>query len=59
MHIHQARVHVVGNDLRNGLIMYKTVIDTFSGAVSGNMEMKQRLTQNILADMVIPALRCN
>jgi hypothetical protein len=61
MHVHQAMVNVVANDLRNGHIMYKTGIDAFSGAVSGNMEMKKseslkkRLTQTILPDMTIPA----
>jgi hypothetical protein len=35
--------------------MYKTGIDAFSGAVSGNMETKKRLTQNILPGMIIPA----
>jgi hypothetical protein len=33
-------VNVVANDLRNKHIMYKTGIDAFSGAVSGNMELK-------------------
>jgi hypothetical protein len=41
MHVHQAMVHAVGNDLRNGHIMYKTGIDVFSGAVTGNMETKK------------------
>jgi hypothetical protein len=54
-HVHQAMVHTVGNDLQNGKIIYKTGIDVFSGAVTGNMEMKKRLTQNILPDMIIPA----
>jgi hypothetical protein len=40
MHFHQAMVNVVANDLRNGHIIYKTGIDAFSGAVSGNMETK-------------------
>jgi hypothetical protein len=40
MHVHQAMVHAVGNDLQNGKIIYKTGIDVFSGAVTGNMEMK-------------------
>jgi hypothetical protein len=34
MHVHQAMVNMVGNDLRNGHIMYETGIDAFSGAVS-------------------------
>jgi hypothetical protein len=46
---------LIWNDLRNGRIKYKTGIDVFSGAVSGNMDLKKRLTRNILPDMVIPA----
>jgi hypothetical protein len=34
MHVHQAMVNVVGNDLRNAKIMFKTGIDAYSGAVS-------------------------
>jgi hypothetical protein len=41
-------VNVVGNNLRNAHIMLKTGIDAFSGAVSGNMESKKRLTQQAL-----------
>jgi hypothetical protein len=37
-------VNVVANDLQNGQIMYKTGIEVFNGAVSGNMETKKRLT---------------
>jgi hypothetical protein len=33
--------------------MLKTSINTFSGAVSGNLESKKGLTQNILPDMII------
>jgi hypothetical protein len=55
MHVHQAMVNVVANDLRNGKNIYKTGIDVFSGAVTGNMESKKRLTQNILPDMIITA----
>jgi hypothetical protein len=55
MHVHQAMVNMVGNDLRNAHIMFKTGIDAFSGAVSGNMESKKRSTQNILLDMIIRA----
>jgi hypothetical protein len=55
MHVHQAMVNVVGKDLRNARIMLKTGIDAFSGAVSGNMESKKRLTQNILPDIIIRA----
>jgi hypothetical protein len=53
MHVHQAMVHAVGNDLRNAHVILKTGIDAFSGAVTGNMEMKQRLTQHIIPDMII------
>jgi hypothetical protein len=53
MHVHQAVVTVVGNDLRNAHIIFKTGIGAFSGAVSGNMELKKRSTQNILPDMII------
>jgi hypothetical protein len=42
MHVHQAMVHAVGNDLQNGKIIYKTGIDVFTGAVTGNMETKKR-----------------
>jgi hypothetical protein len=45
MHIHQAMVNVVRNDLRNAHIMLKTGIDAFSGAVSGNIKSKKRLTE--------------
>jgi hypothetical protein len=55
MHVHQAMVNAVANDLRNGHIMYKTGIDACSGAVSGNLETKKRLTQSILPEMIIPA----
>jgi hypothetical protein len=55
MHVHKAMVHAVCNDLRNGKIIYKTGIDVFSGAATGNMETKKRLTQNILPDMIITA----
>jgi hypothetical protein len=48
-------VNAVANDLRNGHITYKTGIDALSGAVSGNMETKKRLTQTVLLDMIIPA----
>jgi hypothetical protein len=41
MQVYQAMVNVVGNDLRNAQIIYKTGIDAFSGAVSGNMETKK------------------
>jgi hypothetical protein len=37
MHVHQAMVNVVENDLRNAHIMFKTSIDAFSETVSGNM----------------------
>jgi hypothetical protein len=46
MHVHQALVNVVGNDLLNAQIMLKT-------SISGNM--KKRLTQNIIPDMIINA----
>jgi hypothetical protein len=55
MHVHQAMVNVAGNDLRNAHIMFKTGIDAFSGAVSGNLDSKKRSTQNILPDMIIRA----
>jgi hypothetical protein len=59
MHVHQAMVNVVGNELQNAHIMLKTGIDDFSEAVSGNMEskkrLKKRLTQNILPDIIIRA----
>jgi hypothetical protein len=55
IHVHQAMVNVVGNDLRNAHAIFKTGIGAFSGAVSGNMESKKRLTQNILPDMIITA----
>jgi hypothetical protein len=35
--------------------MLKTGIGTFSGAVTGNMELKKRLTQNIIPGMIIKA----
>jgi hypothetical protein len=35
--------------------MFKTGTDALSGAVSGNMKTKKRLTQNILPDMIIRA----
>jgi hypothetical protein len=57
MHVHQAMVNVVANDLQNGHIIYKTGIDAFSGAVSGavsgDAESIKRLTHNILPDMII------
>jgi hypothetical protein len=53
MHVHQAMVNVVGNDLRNALIMFKTGIGAFSGAVSGNPELKILLIHYILPDMII------
>jgi hypothetical protein len=43
MHVHQAIVNVIANDLRNGHIMFKTGIDALSGAVSGNMETKKTI----------------
>jgi hypothetical protein len=55
MHVNQAMVHAVGNDLQNGKIIYKTGTNVFSGAVTGNKETKKRLTQNILPDTIIPA----
>jgi hypothetical protein len=55
MHVHQAMVNLVGNDLRNASIMLKTGIDVISKAVSGNMKSKKRLTQNIFPDMIIRA----
>jgi vesicle coat complex subunit len=55
MHVHQAIVNLVENDLRNAHIMLKTGIDAFSGAVSGNMKLKKLLTQNIIPDMIINA----
>jgi hypothetical protein len=55
MHVHQAIVNVVGNDLRNAHIIFKTGIGAFSAAVSGDMELKKRLTQNIISDMIINA----
>jgi hypothetical protein len=44
MHVHQAMVHAVENDLRNGHIIYKTGIVFFSGAVTVNMETKKITT---------------
>jgi hypothetical protein len=55
MHVHEAMVNVVGDDPRNAHIMLKSGIDTFSGAVNGNMELKKRLSQNILPGMIINA----
>jgi hypothetical protein len=55
MHVHQALVNVVGNDLRRAKIMFKRGIEAFSGAVSGYMESKKRLTQHIIPDMIIKA----
>jgi hypothetical protein len=55
MHVHQVMVNVVLNDLRNAHIMLKTGTDAFSGAVSGCMEYKKRLTHNIVPDMIIRA----
>jgi hypothetical protein len=55
MRVHQAMLNVVANNLRNTHIMLKTGIDSFSEAVSGNMETKKRLTQNIFPDMIIAA----
>jgi hypothetical protein len=55
MHVHQAMVNVVENDLQNAHIMLKTGIYAFSGAVIGNIELKKRLTQNILRGMIIKA----
>jgi hypothetical protein len=46
-------VNVIGNDLRNMNAMLKTGIGALSGAVSGNMELKKRLTRNIIPDMTI------
>jgi hypothetical protein len=50
MHVFQAMVNVVGNNRRNAHFMFKTGI-----SVSGNMEMKKRLTKNILSDMIFRA----
>jgi hypothetical protein len=55
MHVDQAIVNLVGNDLRNTHVMLKTSTGAFSGAVSGNMELKKQLTQNTLQDMIINA----
>jgi DNA polymerase II small subunit/DNA polymerase delta subunit B len=56
MHVHQAMVNnVVANDHQNARIMLKTGIGAFSGVVSGDMELKKLLTQNILPDMIINA----
>jgi hypothetical protein len=55
VHVYQAMVNVVGIDLRNAQITFRTGIEAFSGAVSGNMELKKQLTQNILLDVIFNA----
>jgi hypothetical protein len=55
IHIHQAMVNVVEDDLRNAQIMLKTGVDAYSGALRGNMESRKRLTQNFIPDMIIKA----
>jgi hypothetical protein len=55
MHVQQAMVDVVGNGLRNANIILKKRVDPFSGAVSDNMELKRRLTHNIISGMIINA----
>jgi hypothetical protein len=60
MHVQQAMVSVVANDLRNGQIIYKTGIDAFSGAVSGNMQTKNMTDPEYPSRHDYPgARRCN
>jgi hypothetical protein len=55
MHVHEAMVNVLGNYLKFAYITFKRRIETPSGAVNGNGELKKRLTQNILPDTIINA----
>jgi hypothetical protein len=56
MHVHEAMVNVVGNDLKCAHIVFKRGRDIFSEAINGNRGFKKRLIQNILPDMIINAL---
>jgi hypothetical protein len=45
--------NVVGKDLRNVQIILIIGIESFSGEISGKMELKKRLTQNNIQYMII------